>query len=88
MEELKKRFKEFTDKYPGALLILTGLKEELEGVVHPPTNEDTDDIEAKLDQSYQRILIDNRRSATFRALQVMLSNLLLHAAAKNGLVLK
>ena len=88
VEELKKRIKEFTEKYPEALLILTGLKEEIEGVVHPPANDDTDDIEAKLDQSYERILEDNKRSSLFRAFEVLLQKLLLHAAAKNGIVLK
>lgn len=89
MEELKKKFEEFTEKYPEALPILTGLKQELEGVVHPPASTaDTDDIEAKLDQSYERIKRDNERSSTFRALEVLVKNLLLHAAAKNGLVLK
>ena len=89
MEELKKKIAEFTEKHPEALTIITGLKAELENAVHPPVNtEDDEDIEAKLDASYKRILRDNKRSSAFRALEVLLTNLLAHAAAKHGIVLK
>lgn len=46
-----------------------------------------DDIEAQLDESYKRILRDNRRSEVMKGLAKVLYDLLAHAAAKNGIKL-
>lgn len=86
--KLKEKFEELSKQHPEIALVLAGLFQELESVVHPPADADPDnDIEARLDASYKEIIRDNKRSNTMKVLEKLLGNLLAHAAAKNGLKL-
>lgn len=84
-KELKKLL-EAGAKSPQVRMLVTAVKNELETVLHPPM-ETPDDIEAALDESYQRILQQNKKSELLKQLVKLFSDILQDLAARNGIEL-